>query len=58
MAEIEEKKTATKADLDWPNRPKDSNGTESRYSYYARKYFEGRSARSNTNEGDYVVNLR
>ncbi len=52
MAEIEEKKTATKADVDWPNRPKDANGTESRYSYHARKYMEVRSARSNTKEGD------
>ena len=40
MAENKVKKTATKAGISLPTRPKDAKSTESQYSYYARKYME------------------
>ena len=52
MAETEEKKTATKADVKWQSRPKDAKSTESQYSYYARKYMEAQSARYTPKKGN------
>ena len=52
MAETEEKKMATKADVKWPTRPNDAKSTESQYSYYAHKYMEAQSARNTLKKVD------
>jgi hypothetical protein len=50
MAETEPKRTAKKAAAEkgWRGRPKDAKDTESRASYYARKYMESQAANTNT----------
>ena len=50
MADIEPKRTAKKAAAEKGRRgrPKDAQDTESRASYYARKYMESQAANTNT----------
>ena len=57
MAENKVKKTATKAEINLPTRPKDAKSTESQYSYYARKYMEAQAARPAPKKDDWSMIL-